>query len=499
MKRLLIFFVFFYGLSSLTNAQEDNRSKTEAEVNLEEAFANAQREVLIGREDKGLKIYEELYRENRTNASIAFELAKIYKNQKNDILTEKYAKLAADNGNSNEWFIKFYADYLKSANKISDAGPIFNKLILINPKQKEYYHQLADCYRLEKKKMEYLNVYSLMEKNLGPQNEINKERFEYFDSNNDFTNALKEIEILISRNAGDKQFLKAKARLLIKNQKNEDAVEVYKKILTLDESDTDANLAILSKGENREKPNAYLMSLLPVISNEKLNIDVKIAELLPYVKSLINGNNAEEKDAIIQVVNKLMLTHPNESKAYALYGDVLLSTGDVEGAITSYEKTLKLNSKVYIVWEQLMAAYNEKMDYQNLLDLSTKALDLYPNQAMVYYYQSLAYLGLGKFEDAKLTLEEGKMVSGGNKINLSKIMTAQAKVFLMKKEISYAQNLIDEALKISENKNSFAFEVQGDLYQSKGQMAQAIEQWKKSKNMGNNSKQINQKLESNKL
>ncbi|MFM2394569.1 MAG: hypothetical protein RLZZ546_2551 [Bacteroidota bacterium] len=499
MKRSISFLVFLFCLIGNISAQEDHRTKTESAVNLEEAFANAQREILVGREDKGLKIYEELYRENRTNPTIAFELAKIYKRQKNEVLVEKYAKIAIDNSNGNEWYTSFYADYLMSMKKISESAILYGKLIQINPNKKEYYHSQAECYKLEKKKLEFLNVYNLMERNLGPMNEINKSKFEYFESENDFANASKEIDALISRNPSDKQYLKAKARLLIKNQKNEDAVSVYKKILTIDESDTDANLAILSKGDNNEKPNAYLMSLLPVISNEKLNIDVKIAELLPYVKNLINGNNVEEKNAIIEVVNKLMLTHPNDAKALALYGDVLMNTGDIDGAIVNYEKTIKLNNKIYPIWEQLMIAHNEKMDYPSLYSTTNKALDLYPNQAMVYYYQSLANIGMNKTDEAIASLEEGKLVSGGNKTNLSKIATAFAKVHLIKKDFSKAQIYIEEALLLSENKNSFAYEILGDLYQAKGQLAQAVENWKKSKMMGNNSKQINLKLESNKL
>lgn len=496
MKQITFFTIallFLNGYDSFSQVIE--RTKTEAEVNIEEKFADAQREMLIGKIDKAIAIYEELYKENRTSSGVAFELAKAY-SQKNDFYAvEKYAKVAIANDATNPWLLSFYANYLKNNNRPGSAAEYYTKLITLQPKNVENYRLLAQCHMAQNKVNDAIGAYNLQELHLGPSMEIYQARFDLYDKENNLEGALAQIDHLIKKYPKEKAFLKAKARTLTRNNKMAEAMALYQKVLEIDAEDTDANLAMLAKADDTSKPQAYLMALLPIITNQSVDIDAKIKELMPYVRNLDNGNNTEVRSALMELANKLVLTHPTEAKAYALQGDILWNAGDVEGAVDKFEKTIKLNDKNFAIWDQLMLIYHETMEYEKLYQLCNQALDLYPNQASVYYFLSLASSHKNIVTEAISAAEEGSLVCGGNKINLSRIKTAMAKALILKKEYQNAQKNLDEAMSLSENKNGFAYEIQGDLFQAQGQQMKASENWKKSLSLGNKSRALLQKLE----
>jgi tetratricopeptide (TPR) repeat protein len=486
--------VFIITAFQLVYGQIDQRTKTEEAVNYEEKFANARREMLIYRYDRAITILEELYKEDRTNAAVCFELAKAYLEKKDQLLVEKYLKAAIANAPTNVWYMQFQADLSKEAGNFAEALVQYQKMYSLQPKNLEFYLEAITCLTKLQRYKEAILEYDKIENAIGPDAEMYMRRFELYAKLGAKADALKQLDFLIGKYNLETKYLKAKARYLIDIGKEDEALDLFKKILAIDPEDTDANLAILSKGNEKDKPNAYLMALLPIISNTSIDIDAKVRELLPYVQRLAAGQDSELARSLKEVVEKLVVAHPTEAKAYSIAGDIYMSSGDVDGAIIKYEKTLKLNNKVFAVWEQLMYGYNDKMDYNALLTTTTKALDIFPNQSMVYYFNGLALSNLKKYQDAKSIAQEGIMVSGKNEVALSKMHTALATALIGLRDYEGATTALETALRLSGNKNAIAYEVYGDLYMAKNDSKLAQEYWKKSELLFNKSKSLYQKL-----
>jgi tetratricopeptide (TPR) repeat protein len=491
-------FSVFTALSS--NAQKTLTSspaidKQEIEVNTEEKFADAQREMFVGKIDKAIKLYEELYAEDRTNSSIAFELVKAYAVKKDFFQVEKFANTALTNSPNNKWMLEYIAGYMFDNNRPGTAFNHYQKLMTLEPKEKVHYENAVNSLLKQDKTTEAIAIYNTMELKLGPLPEIYMKRYELNEMLKNDVAALKELDYLVNKYPENIKYLKTKARFLTKKNNIPEAMNLYKKVLAIDSEDTDANLAVLSKGEEKAKPNAYLMSLLPIITNQSINIDVKVKELLPYIQNLSKGDDLEVKTALLDLGDKLVLTHPDEAKAYSTHGDILMLTGDVASATTKYEKTLKLNNKNFAVWEQLMYGYLEIQNYEALSKISTSALDLFPNQAINYFFSSLCNTNKKNYIEGISIAEEGLIVSGGNKVSSAKIQAALGLAFIGKKEFDKAQLAIDKAIEISEGKYAFAYETLGDLYNAKGNSAKAKENWLKSSQLGNKSKQLMLKIQ----
>ncbi len=489
-------YCFFFLLACLSanvpvHAQE--RLTDQVVVDNEEKFLNAQREQLIGRTDKAITIYEEMYRADRENAAVAYELAKIYYGKNDLLLAEKYARHAAEKAPANPWMSAFLASFLSDTGRHDQAALIYKKLTTERPYDREYYQLWVDNLLLQKKEAEAIGVYDLMEKNLGGDPEIFQSRFELYAKMGKPELAVAQIDALIQKYPGQKSYLKTKAAYLANQNQKDKALALYREVLELDAEDTDANLAVLSVGEDKEKPNAYLMALMPVITNPSVDIDKKIGELIPYIQSLAAGGNQEVKTALLEIGNKLVLTHPDDAKAYSLYGDVLFHTGNMEGAIQRYEQTLQKNKKVFSVWDQLMYAYFETAETGKLAKLSNDAIDFFPNQASPYFYNSVASSWKNDFSTAASIASEGLIVAGGNEAHTARLNTALALALVGKKDFAAAKMSLDKAMAISKEKYAFAFEVAGDYYTAQGDNANAALMFQKSKELGNLNKSLTQK------
>ncbi|HYG16677.1 MAG TPA: tetratricopeptide repeat protein, partial [Bacteroidia bacterium] len=103
----------------------------------------------------------------------------------------------------------------------------------------------------------------------------------------------------------------------------------------------------------------------------------------------------------------LVNVHPDEPQAHALYGDLLFGDGQIAKAAQQYQRTLELNDNNYKVWQQLLACFEQLGDFTKLDKESDKALELFPNRLIFYYYNATAAFQQGNHKKAAATAEAG--------------------------------------------------------------------------------------------
>ena len=79
--------------------------------------------------------------------------------------------------------------------------------------------------------------------------------------------------------------------------------------------------------------------------------------------------------------------------------DILNEQNAYEQARIEYLKAIALNNTKYLVWSQLLRIDAILKDYTNLEIDCKKALEIFPSQVEIYYFQSVAYSALKKYQD----------------------------------------------------------------------------------------------------
>lgn len=465
------------------------------EISIESSFIDGKKQVLIGRPDLAKPIFEKLLEKDRSNSAINFELTKIYVNEKNDIAAEKYIESAVKHDPDNVWYLAYYGDFLERRDYSTKAFETFGKLSDLEPNNIKHIDRLISLslkYRKyevgEEAIYKLTNITGLTEKTL-------TKRYEFFNESKNKAKATETLDQLIGLRPNEKNYLKMKASNLLDQGNRQAASEIYTKILEIDPSDTDANLNILSQpGTTKEYGNAYLMTLLPLIKNQSIGIDVKIKELMPFLNSLTKSTDLDFAESLKEVGSKLALTHPDEAKAHAFYADVLYNTNDINKAIGQYTRTLELDDKNYLIWEQLMYSLDYQKSYVQLEKTATSALDLFPNKAINYFFLSKALVLQRKYSDAIDYIEEGMMVSASNKIVASKLKYVEALSYFNQSKLPKAKETVLLAISLSDNKNAIAYELLGDISSTGGDTKSAKEAWLQSRNLGNKESELDAKL-----
>ena len=494
------YLLFFLLLTHLGTSQIiEGITYSEDEISVQDRFVEAKKYTLIGRFEKSEEILKQLYNDDRKNPAIPMELSKVYGYMEDPFNEFKYAKTAYDNANENEYVIINFASICMNQEKFDEAIPPLKKLVNTYPSSEAYSDRLASSYLQLNNADDALKTYTNLENEIGVNENISRRKFEIYEILGNTSSALKELEKLSEAFPQEIRYLHNLASYYNTMKMGEKALNVYKQILEIDINDATANMAITASQTGEGDDNNYLRSLTPILENKSIPVDRKVLELVPYVEQLNTTYDQELADALIMLSEKITIIHSSEAKAFALYGDILLNAGRAKDAAKAYERTLSMNDKVYPVWEGLMESYSETEDIEKLIEISTEALDLFPNKASAYMYYGRANTLLKNYPEALDLLNEGLFVAGKNIYAQSNILAELARAYVRNGDVETALEKVDQALKMSDNKNGLALEIYGDILFLQGNTTDAILQWENAQKYGVRSNRLLQKIELKKI
>ena len=218
--------------------------------------------------------------------------------------------------------------------------------------------------------------------------------------------AIQELERFLSIEPNDLDVLHTLAEYYKELGEKNKSNEVYEQILLVDPNDQIAHLVKAENAFDKGDRNAYLSSINELFKNPSIEIDLKIKEILPFMNDLAFTKDAEFMDQMKNLGNTIVAVHPNDAKSYSLMGDILYYSGDSEGALGYYDKTLALNNSILSVWENKLYILSDLKKFETLEKSSNEAIDLFPNQPIVYFLNGLALSSQKKYALSVKSLEE---------------------------------------------------------------------------------------------
>ena len=470
-----------------------NVDRTKAQMDFELKYLEAQKDALIGRHDKALTILEDLHRQDREQTAVIFSLLKTYDALKNRDQFDKLANVLLRTEDTDPIKINYLINYFKRNSQQEDALALTTRAMGKFPEEKKYYlEQQSILLDMGRNRDAILMADQIISK-FGQSYDNLKNKFEIeleYGSLDQALTTLKSMQQLSPQNIF---LLKIEAEIYLKQNNTQAASQKYQEVLALDPNDTDANLFQVVSSNGKDET-AYLKSLQPLIKNTNIPIDAKVKELIPYLKDLTNSSDPNTYAPLLQLVDLLCLTHPEDAKAHALHGDVLMQMGNLSKAIEQYETTIKLDPKVYLVWEQLLYAYYHTRQFDKLNQTAEKALMRFPNQIMVYHFAAIAKIQSKEYAKGISIVEDGLLFATGSDEYKSLLFADQAMLLLGQGKLEEALQAATTANNLSQGKNPMAFEALGNYYEKKSNKEEARKNWSKSLSLNPNNPDVQSKL-----
>lgn len=489
---LLLAFIFL-GISILAG-QSDRY--TEEEIALQDKFIAAYSERMLGKVDKAITLLKEVYKADRQNSAVAFELARAYAQKEDTESTKKYIEQACKHDSDNVHYQTYRSEFYKKTDDVEGRINALEKLMALSPFDESNYYEVGKLHEQSSSPQKALAVYDKLESIIGVHEEASRRKFEIYNRISDQEKAITELTALSNTYPRSTRYLNNLASYYKEIGKDKLSEKTYKRSIEIDPENPDATIALAGDITKPGNEAAYLMVLRGIIGSPDIDIDTKIKELIPYVQNMSTDPKDPQNIALLNTVENLTNTHPREAKAHAISGDVLMNLGKVDEAIEKYAKTLEYNKGNYAVWEQYMYALEHTGRYEELKEASSNALDLYPNQALCYYFNGVSHYNTGNKKEGDSMFEEALLIGRKNESLKARIAAVQSGVTSKVTRKDFKTWAFMRGYKIGQSK---AYEEFGDELLKSGDDEGAVEFWEKALNGTEDKVRLEEKISSIKI
>jgi len=447
--RMRIYIFLLIGLLFSNVLQGQAGSISEAELNIQDKFLQGKQQQILGNLDKAVTIFKELAKKDVKNDVVQYELARIYLKQDKVEKALNAIQEAIIINDQNTWYHNLNADILLQKGQYLNAAVSYEKLIKLQPRISSHYTNLSYCYLRANEPNKAIKILDQIESKTGVSEEYSRKKFEIYDRIGKEHKAVEEIEKLIEQFPDEMAYRHILAVYYKRNGKDDKAKDVYAEILIIDPEDSKANIAMADDFRKDGKDNTYLNSIKSIISNENIELDIKVQEMIPYVEKLNQKYDQALGNTLLELVGILNNVHPKEAKVYALQGDILNAKGEQEAAFRSYREAIKYDETVYSVWEQGMYILAELNDMEELINFSEAAIDVFPNQAFIYYMNGLGNSSIQNYDEALSMLDQVLLMSQKNKELRLETYSLLGKVYHQLDRSKESNEAFENALKIN--------------------------------------------------
>ncbi len=424
--------------------------KSESEVKIEEKLIEASRERILGNYDKSLEILREAKKLNRDDDAIAYELGVIYDLNEDPESAIKMFNDAIRLDPTNKWYYKHLAALYQETGNFEKGVEIYEALIAMEPLDSQNYYRKAYFLVLDNKIDEALSFFDEIEEKFGFNEKIARRKHSLFLGKGNFKKAANEFIKLIDQNPKNMEYRLALAQFYEAHGQKKQATKVYQDIIKFDPANSKAKIALTGDYQPQKAGETnYLNSLKEVFSQKNIDIDLKISKLYPIIEEVSKTNDLTLATKALELSTILETVHPEEAKAFAVSGDFLYFSNQLEPALEKYKKTLQLNKNNFIVWENVMNIEWELKQIKALQKTAEEALDLFPNKAIVYYMYALAANESGAPSDALNMLRQAEMMTGKDLPMRFKIFVLEGDLYCQLEKKDRAAKAYDKASAIN--------------------------------------------------
>ena len=406
----------------------------------------------IGDNTEAINLFREVLKMDAGNHAAMYELAQLLLDADKFSEAANYARQALKLNPSNEWYQKLNAEILAYEGKFSEAAKVFVTLIEKSPGEPEYYFDLAYLYERAKNYKESIKVYDQIEDMIGIEESVILQKQKLYLKLNDIPGAAAEIQKLIDYNPSDSRYYGILAEMYESNDMMDKALEIYNQLIKNDPENPYAAIALANFYQNKGDKENYWNYIQKAFKNPTLSIDIKVGYLLNFMDKL-DKDEIKRKEALV-LSAYLIEAHPENAKSYAMYADILYNTGKQEEALAQYRKSLEYNNSIFTVWQQMMFINADLQRYDSLEVLSEESIELFPNQAMAYFFNGVAKVQLKKYQSAINMLNQALLIGSNNKQLMAEVYANLGEAYNGLKNYAESDSSYEKSIELNPN-NAF--------------------------------------------
>jgi tetratricopeptide (TPR) repeat protein len=408
----------------------------------EYTFIEALKQKMIGNQQAAITLFSKCLEINPNSSSAMFELAKIHSGNGDQTSSSLLLEKAINIDPQNKWYKVLLAQIYQQGKQYKKAADLYQQLYAIDSENLEYLYMNAALLSSAEKFDQAIEVYNELEKKIGINDQISVEKQQIYQAAGKKKEAQAELQKLIDYNPKEPRYYGLMADYYLSEKDDENALKYYMKILEIEPENGFVLFSLTSfyrQKENKEKAWEYARK---GFQNKSADVETKIQYYLMITAEPEKPFFTEAQ--VNELVDILVKTNGDDYRVFTVYAEYLISKGKLTEAREQLRKVLETQKDNYMIWERMLLISNDLLDFKGIYTDAEKALELFPNQPILYGLRAVACLQLEKYTEALDILNEGEPYLLDNK-------PMKIQFDLYRAEANYKLNRVEEAFKAFDN------------------------------------------------
>lgn len=376
-------------------------------------FVEGEKYFILDKYAKAVEFFKESLKFNPSNAGSNFKIAQSLYELEDNEQALVYALKAKNLNPENKYYYILLADIYTQVSNYKEAALVYEELLENVPGTENQLFQLAALYYYLKNYPKALETYNRAEERYGLVEEIAYQKQDIYSKQGKHELAIQEIKRLSDEYPNEMGYKLDLIRLYIDNNMEEEAVAALEEILTEDPSNAQASVMISEIYRKQGNEQQAMEALKVAFENPSLNFQAKLQLLAGYMAQLPDSNI---EGIAIELSDKITTAHPEESRGFALAGDLHYQLGNKERATKNYRQAVALDKSNFSLWQNIIQIETELAQYEQVISHSEEALEYFPNQAVLYYFNGSAHLIQKDYKRAIRSFDQGKKYASNNEL-----------------------------------------------------------------------------------
>jgi len=413
-------------------------------LRFDQAYLNGERERALGNFDKALSYYEDAISIYPASSAAHYVMADLYLTKSRPDLAYTSINQALALESENSYYYDLKAQICHTLAKNGEAAEALKEVIRLHPGDVNAYFDAANEYIYAKDYKSALAIYDQMEERFGVGEDLVRQKEQIYLTMGKPEKAVEELKKLIQAAPGENRYLGMLAELYWQMGKKKESVDIYQSILKSEPSNGFAHFGMAEYYRSENRKDDMLRELNEAFKYSRINVQAKmnvLYSLIPLIES-----DRSLKDPIFEMAKTASIAHPNDAMAHTILADLYFADSREKEALEEYQVAIALDPGNLEVWKQYCSILLDLGKTESLQQESEKALEYFPEQAILYYYQATALYAQKEYEKvAKITKSGLGLYAPDEQINLQ-LYILQGDALNNMKDFEASDKAFDKAL-----------------------------------------------------
>lgn len=446
-------------------AQRKKRGGEESSqgVRLREAefyFTEGEKFFILEDYSKALVYFQRALDINPGNGTIHYKIAEVLSrsNNQEDLLKASVSiEQALKLEQKNKYFYLLAATIYNSIGRFDKAAQAYETMIEEVPGTEEYLYEVAAVYQYAGEPDKAISAYNRAEQIFGVNEVSSIQKLKLLLDKGKTSEALAEGEKLLKAFPGDQRFIMAFTEVISKNGMQQEAIRYLEDFVKQHSGSGEVKMLLAGFYRDTGQEEKARPFLLALFDDPTVELSSKLIVLGAYNAEL-NQNKTNkiqdpDKEAFAtSLYEKLRAGYPGDASVHIIGGDLYLSTGKNREAQSEYLKAVETGADVtFEVYENLLFLEIKMEQWDQVIRHAEHALEIYPNQSIIHYFNGFAHLRKRHYHDAIQSLEQAKRLSASNPALVSEINSQLGEAYNATKQYPKSDKAYEEVLAYNPN------------------------------------------------